>query len=82
MSGYSKLNVYFDPEYSKVTDELLNDLNHIIFNNNEAADNLYKLMITNTDFQKSRTLDIKINNVRRKSQPVIDPATGKSFSRS
>lgn len=82
MSGYTKLNIYFDPEYVKVTaidgeTSTVTDLNHILFNA-EGTNNLYKLMVTNTDFQESRTLDIKINN-RYNAVQSINVSTAKVF---
>jgi hypothetical protein len=82
MSGYSKLNIYFDPEYVKVTranaDGNIVDLEHILFKD-ESGNNVYKLMVTNTDFQVSRVLDIKINNVYA-VEPVINVSTARVFN--
>jgi hypothetical protein len=71
MSGYKKLNVYFDPDYAKVQQTTVStdgsstrspvDFDHIVFSN-ESDDNNYKLMIVNTDMQKSQTLTLKIKN--------------------
>jgi hypothetical protein len=81
MSGYTKLNIYFDPEYGKVTqtnsDGNVVDLEHILFKDN-SDNNVYKLMITNTDFQVSRVLDIKINNDYAIS-PVVNVTTARVF---
>lgn len=78
MSGYTKLNIYFDPEYIGITDALGNDQNHIVFNNNRGDDNSYKLLVVNTDFQQSQTLDIKIND-SYSQPPVITPSTARVF---
>ena len=71
MSGYKKLSVYFDPDYAKVQQTTVStdgsstrspvDFDHIVFSN-ESDDNNYKLMIVNTDMQKSQTLTLKIKN--------------------
>lgn len=79
MSGYTRVNIYFDPEYVKITDQRGVDQNHIVFNNNRGDDNSYKLMIVNTDFQQSQTLDIKIND-SYVQPPVITPSTARVFS--
>lgn len=80
MSGYKRVNVYFDPEYAKVFESnTQTDLNHILFDNAQDDNNIYKLMITNTDFQKSRTLDIKIVN-RYLDAPVVNATQSKVFS--
>lgn len=79
MSGYTRLNIYFDPEYIKITDKDGVDQNHIVFNNNRGEDNTYKLMIVNTDFQQSEALDIKIND-SYVQPPVITPSTARVFS--
>lgn len=79
MSGYTRLNLYFDPELIKVTDGNGRDLHHIISNRESGEDNTYKLMIVNTDFQQSQVLDIKINDSF--VQPaVITPTTARVFS--
>ena len=62
MSGYTKLNIYFDPEYVTIKDDNDYDLDHILFNGSGEDDNSYKLMIVNTDMQKSETLTIEIND--------------------
>ena len=62
MSGYTRLNIYFDPEYITIKDDNDNDLDHILFNGSGEDDNSYKLMIVNTDMQKSETLTIEIND--------------------
>jgi len=79
MSGYTRVNIYFDPEYVKIADQSGVDQNHIVFNNNRGDDNSYKLMIVNTDFQQSQTLDIKIND-SYVQPPVITPSTARVFS--
>jgi len=79
MSGYTRLRVYFNPEYIAVTDQSGVDLGHIKFNNTSGDDNTYKLMITNTDFQQSKTVDIKINNSYIQP-PVITPSRARVFS--
>lgn len=79
MSGYTRLNIYFDPEYIKISDKDGVDQNHVVFNNNRGDDNTYKLMIVNTDFQQSQTLDIKIND-SYVQPPVITPTTARVFS--
>lgn len=62
MSGYTRLNIYFDPEYITIKDDNDYDLDHILFNGSGEDDNSYKLMIVNTDMQKSETLTIEIND--------------------
>jgi hypothetical protein len=71
LSGYKKLNIYFDPDYAKVQQRVINadgsspppiDLDHIVFTSGEGVDNEYKLLIVNTDMQKSQTLTIKIRD--------------------
>lgn len=78
MSGYTRLNIYFDPEYVKITNAAGDDQSHIVFNNNRGDDNSYKLLIVNTDFQQSQTLDIKINDSYAQP-PVITPSTARVF---
>lgn len=78
MSGYTKLNIYFDPEYIQVADGNGVDRNHVLFSNTAGDDNTYKLMIVNTDFQQARTLDIKINDSYI-TPPVITPSTARVF---
>ena len=78
MSGYTRLNVYFDPEYISITDTTGDDQEHIVFNNNRGDDNSYKLLVVNTDFQQSQTLDIKIND-SYVQPPVITPSTARVF---
>jgi hypothetical protein len=78
MSGYTRLNIYFDPEYITVSNTDGVDQNHIVFNNNRGDDNSYKIMIVNTDFQQSQTLDIKIND-SYVTPPVITPSTARVF---
>ena len=77
MSGYTRLKVYFNPEYIAVADQNGRDMEHVKFNNS-SEDNTYKLMITNTDFQQSQTLDIKINDTYVQP-PVITPSTARVF---
>lgn len=79
MSSYTRLRVYFNPEYIAVTDQSGVDLGHVKFNNTSGDDNTYKLMITNTDFQQSKTVDIKINNSYIEP-PVITPSRARVFS--
>jgi hypothetical protein len=79
MSGYTRLNIYFDPELITVNNADGIDLKHIQFNNNRGDDNTYKLMIVNTDFQQSQVLDIKIND-SYVQPPVITPSTARVFS--
>ena len=78
MSGYTRLKIYFNPEYIAVSDQNGNDLEHVKFNNSSGDDNTYKLMITNTDFQQSKTVDIKINNSYIQP-PVITPTRARVF---
>jgi stress-induced morphogen len=78
MSGYTRLRVYFNPEYVAVTNQSGVDLGHVKFNNSSGDDNTYKLMITNTDFQQSKTVDIKINNSYIEP-PVITPSSARVF---
>lgn len=78
MSGYTRLKIYFNPEYITVTDQSGVDLGHVKFNNTSGDDNTYKLMITNTDFQQSKTVDIKINNSYIEP-PVITPSNARVF---
>jgi len=78
MSGYTRLNIYFDPEYIGITDANGNDQEHIVFNNSRGDDNSYKLLVVNTDFQQSQTLDIKINDSYVQA-PVITPSTARVF---
>lgn len=78
MSGYTRLNVYFDPEYISIADAAGDDQEHIVFNNNRGDDNSYKLLVVNTDFQQSQTLDIKIND-SYVQPPVITPSTARVF---
>lgn len=80
MSGYTRLNIYFDPELITVYDGDGVDLGHIkYFNTDRGDDNSYKLMIVNTDFQQSQVLSIKINN-SYVQPPVITPTTARVFS--
>jgi len=79
MSGYNKLNIYFDPEYIEITDTNGVSVNHIVTTRTREDDNLYKLMIVNTDFQQSQTLDIKIND-SYVQPPVVTPSTARVFS--
>ena len=84
LSGYKKINIYFDPDYAKVqqtnpstmgmgpgpgSSEEPVDLEHIVFSNSTDDDNVYKLMIVNTDMQKSQTVTLRIND------SYIDPAS-------
>jgi hypothetical protein len=77
LSGYKKLNIFFDPDFSKVqvterlpfgsdpfstTSETTVDLSHILYSNDSTDNNSYKLMIVNTDMQNSQTVTIKIND--------------------
>jgi len=78
MSGYTRLNIYFDPEYISITDATGDDQEHVVFNNNRGDDNSYKLLVVNTDFQQSQTLDIKIND-SYVEPPVITPSTARVF---
>jgi stress-induced morphogen len=78
MSGYTRLNIYFDPEYISIADASGDDQEHIVFNNNRGDDNSYKLLVVNTDFQQSQTLDIKIND-SYVQPPVITPSTARVF---
>jgi hypothetical protein len=78
MSGYTRLNVYFDPEYITVSNSMGVDQNHIVFNNDRGDDNIYKLLVVNTDFQQSKTLDMKIND-SFVTPPVITPSTARVF---
>jgi len=78
MSGYTRLNIYFDPEYISISDATGDDQEHIVFNNNRGDDNSYKLLVVNTDFQQSQTLDIKIND-SYVQPPVITPSTARVF---
>lgn len=82
MSGYTKMSVYFDPEYVKVVqldgqNATVNDLEHILYRD-QNDNNVYKLMVTNTDFQESRVLDIKINN-KYLTTPIINVSTARVF---
>lgn len=79
MSGYKRVNIFFDPEYVKVFESTSQtDLDHILFNNTSSGNNVYKLMVTNTDFQKSRTLDIKIVN-KYLEAPITNASQSKVF---
>jgi hypothetical protein len=84
LSGYKKLNIFFDPDYAKVqdterlpygsdpfstTEETTVDLNHILYSNDSTDNNSYKLMIVNTDMQNSQTVTIKI------SDGYVNPST-------
>ena len=81
MSGYTRLNIYFDPEYIQITNQDGVSQNHVAFAGTriKGSDNSYKLMIVNTDFQQSQTLDIKIND-SYVQPPVITPSTARVFS--
>jgi len=79
MSGYTRLNLYFDPEYVEITNSDGVPQNHIVTTRTRENDNLYKLMIVNTDFQQSQTLDIKIDD-SYVQPPVITPSTARVFS--
>ena len=79
MSGYTRLNIYFDPEYIQITNQDGVSQNHVVFAGTSGDDNSYKLMIVNTDFQQSQTLDIKIND-SYVQPPVITPSTARVFS--
>lgn len=80
MSGYTRLNIYFDPELITVYDGDGVDLGHIkYYNTDRGDDNSYKLMIVNTDLQQRQVLSIKINN-SYVQPPVITPATARVFS--
>jgi hypothetical protein len=79
MSGYTRLNIYFDPEYIDVTDKDGVSQHHVITTSTRSDDNLYKMMIVNTDFQQSQTLDIKIDD-SYVQPPVITPSRARVFS--
>jgi hypothetical protein len=80
MSGYTRLNVYFNPDLITVFNTNGNDVEHIkYYDPDKGEDNTYKLMIVNTDFQQSQVLDIKINNSYAKP-PIITPSSAKVFS--
>jgi hypothetical protein len=80
MSGYTRLNIYFDPELITVYDGDGVDLGHIkYYNTDRGDDNSYKLMIVNTDLQQRQVLSIKINN-SYVQPPVITPSTARVFS--
>ena len=64
-SGHSKLNVFFNPEYLKVTNSSGNDLNLLRTDKNH----IYTLSIINIDLQEQTNIDIKLNDRRTTLKP-------------
>ncbi len=71
-SKFSKMKVYFDPDGMRYSTERHNHVGHIFRANTLNRDNsnpepdagLYKLLVINTDRQKSVTLEIRIDDAR------------------
>jgi hypothetical protein len=57
--GYSKLSVFFNPEYTQVTDIENNDLKLL----KTQADDKYILQIINTDLNQQKVLNINLTNI-------------------
>jgi hypothetical protein len=60
-SNHSRMKIFFDPEYLKVTDRKGNDL-ELIADGNDGS--MYKMQIINIDRQISQIVDIKIDDLR------------------
>jgi hypothetical protein len=62
VSGFTKLNVFFDPEYLNVFDQNNSDLRLITKSNIDNGK--YKLTFINTDIMEQEDVDIFINDMR------------------
>jgi hypothetical protein len=79
MSSYTRLNIYFNPDYMTLYNRDGVDVEHIkYYNTDRGDDNTYKMMLVNTDFQQSQVLDIKINDSYIQP-PIITPSTARVF---
>ena len=59
-SGHKKMNIYFNPEYLKVTDNNNNDMKLIRTDENSE----YRLQLINVDIQEQQVVKIKIEDKR------------------
>lgn len=65
-SGFSRVKVYFDPEFLRVNDVKGNDLRLLTRNNVDGGK--YVAQFINTDIMQSETVDIKINDLRSSTE--------------
>lgn len=71
-SGVSSLDIYFNPEYLKITDRADHDLQFLKSNGNYD----YQIQLINTDLQKDAKINIDLKYVPPANQevPVMTPA--------
>ena len=79
-SGHKRIRVYFDPEYSDMTDEKGTSVN--LINANGLDRPSYRMNITELQLAQSKEIDIFINNTETSTILGIPPSQGYLYTQS
>ena len=79
-SGHKRIRVYFDPEYSDMTDEKGTSVN--LINANGLDRPSYRMNITELQLAQSKEIDIFINNTETLTILGIPPSQGYLYTQS